>query len=424
MSNWAKLQEDTTGLPVFKRARHGIHFQRPDGQIEASFSGKPCHYLDNGIYKPIDTKLLSLGDGFYGCPHSKVNVHPDGRVRLAGTNYAQRTELPSAQTGLVDGDKLVRKFAFGEQRLWVTEDGFRSEIQLNRIPTLTEARKLIASESGTLSLKYIKGLTIARDSKVLTDESPNPNTHTITTVSAFRTWLSTAVFPVIIDPDFTGATGAGADTIIEFTDFDETYNNGAGTILDNQQGKLLLRFDLSSISTGTDCTAVSLSFKKTNAAGTARTRVWQCNSIADADGDWIEGTKNGALAGAGEPCWNAKEADGSGGVTTAWGGGAGAPSLDLGDIDIGDTWVMKREDAVDTVYTYTFSAFGISTVEGWCGEATNNGMVLIPISYYGGVEFGSSEHTTAGYRPVLTVTYTAGGGITPIVQYYNRLRRN
>ena len=422
MSNWAKLQEDLTGLPVYKRAKHGIHFDKGGGEVLAHFSGRPCHYEDAGIWKPIDTKLLALGDGYYGCPHSKVQIHPDGRMRVTGTDYAQRVELPSAKTGLLDGDKMVRKFSFGEQRLWVTEDGFKSEIQLNRIPTLTEAKKLIATESGTLSKKYIKGLTTAKDSKPITDESPFENRHTITTLTAFRTWLSTAVFPVIIDPDFSAADGSGGDTFIEHTDFDETYNNGANTILTNQEGLWLLRFDLSSIGAEATCTAVSLKFKKTNAASTNRERDAYVYSIANADADWVEGTKNGALAGAGEPCWNAKAADGSGGVTTAWGGGAGAPSCDAAKMST--NLYVNRADAVGTVYTKDFNAAGIAKVQGWFGKATNGGIFIQWSSYYGGVEVGSSENSTEGNRPILSVTYTASGIAIPIVQYYNRLRRN
>ena len=46
MANWAKLQEDTVGLPLFKRAKHGIHFKQNDGSILANFSGKPsCRIL-------------------------------------------------------------------------------------------------------------------------------------------------------------------------------------------------------------------------------------------------------------------------------------------------------------------------------------------------------------------------------------------
>ena len=41
MANWAKLQEDLTGLKVVKRAKHGIHFDKGGGQILAEFTGKP-----------------------------------------------------------------------------------------------------------------------------------------------------------------------------------------------------------------------------------------------------------------------------------------------------------------------------------------------------------------------------------------------
>jgi hypothetical protein len=193
MSNWALLQEQLTGKQVVKRALHGIHFDNGDGQTLAHFSGKPCHYLDGGIYKPIDTKLLLMPDGFYGCPHSPVRIHKDGHVKVDGTDYQQYTELPSA-TGLVDNDRIVREFSFGKQEMRITENGYRSEITLNRIPTLKEARKVITSESGTLSKKYLKSLTTATDA--------NGDVHTVTTLTAFRTWLASAKFPVVIDPDF------------------------------------------------------------------------------------------------------------------------------------------------------------------------------------------------------------------------------
>ena len=197
MANWAKLQEDIIGKRVVKRAKHGIHFDNGDGQTLAYFSGKPCHWQDtDGLWKPIDTRLVLMPDGFYGCPHSPVRVHKDGHVKVTGSDYKQYAELPSASDGLVDGDKIVRIFSFGEQRLWVTEDGFHSEIVLNRIPTLREAKKLIASEGGRLPRDYWKSLTTATDA--------NNNIHTFTTLSAFRTWLTSAAFPVTIDPDFAG----------------------------------------------------------------------------------------------------------------------------------------------------------------------------------------------------------------------------
>ena len=112
MANWVAdfltRNPDLAAKPISKRAAHGIHFDLGNGQRIAHFTGAPCHYLDSGIYKPIDTKLLAASGGFYGCPHSDVLVHPDGRVKVAGTDYQQYTELPGAPTGSLDNDRIVQ----------------------------------------------------------------------------------------------------------------------------------------------------------------------------------------------------------------------------------------------------------------------------------------------------------------------------
>lgn len=152
MANWAKLQEQLTGLPVVKRARHGIHFDKGNGEIVANFSGKPCHYEEKGVWKPIDTKLLLGNDGFYGCPHSPVKVHKDGRVKVDKSNYSQFTELPGSPVGKVDGDRIVRDFPGGYQELFVTEDGFREVITVIK-PTFP-LEKFIGKQTGTLPSAY------------------------------------------------------------------------------------------------------------------------------------------------------------------------------------------------------------------------------------------------------------------------------
>ncbi len=405
MTNWAQHIEDATGLPVAKRARHAIHFKNNDGSITANFAGNPVHYLDGGIWKPIDTKLIALGDGFYGCPHSKVKIKPDGTVAVAGTDYVQRIELPSAQTGLLDGDKLIRKFAFGEQRMWVTEDGFRSEIQLNRIPTLTEARKLIATESGTLSREYLKSLTTATDA--------NGSVHTYSTLTAFRTWLASAVFPVTIDPDFSTTSGNSGDTWLQSAN--PNYNFGVSDYL---SAAILIRYDLSSISSSATCTATDLHLYKSTVAGSARLRVANIYKITDANGDWVEGTKNSATAGTGEPCWNYKAYN-----TTAWAGSAGMATAgtDYVNTILAPQLTTDRTAAQYTEYKFEFNADGLAVVQDWFGDASNNGFF---VTETGAVSFCSGEHAETSYLPVLTVTYTAGGSIIPIVNYYNRLRRN
>ena len=109
MSNWALLQEQLAGKPVYKRAKHGIHFQNGDGSITANFSGKPCHYQDGAEWKPIDTTHLLGGDGKWGCPHSPVRIGTDGTVSIVGSNYAQRARLFSAgRAGSMERDEIQR----------------------------------------------------------------------------------------------------------------------------------------------------------------------------------------------------------------------------------------------------------------------------------------------------------------------------
>jgi hypothetical protein len=407
MSNWAKLQEDLVGLPVAKRAKHGIHFQKGANEFVANFSGKPCHHFADGIWKPIDTKLVLLPDGFYGCPHSKVKVHPDGRVKVEGTDYLQRTELPSASAGLADNDKLVREFSFGKQELRITEVGFKSEITLNRIPTLTEARKLIASESGTLSKKYLKSLTTATDA--------NGDTHTYSTFKAFRTWLAKAVFPVVIDPDFTGISTLG-DVCLGDSGY-APRNSGALTFVYSNYVANLFRFDLSSVSSSATVSAGTLGLTKINAAGTNAAASHNIYKITDANGDWVEGTGNfSANAAAGQCCYNAKVADGSGGVTTAWAGsaGLGTAGTDYVNTKLCADLAHNRTDAQYTVHKFTFNSDGYAVLQSWCGDATNNGLLVKKISGGDDTQWGTAEHATESYRPVLTVTYTAAGTFIPI----------
>lgn len=193
------LQEQLTGLPVAKRARHGIHFQK-GAEIEAHFTGKPAHYLDGGLWKPIDTGLLATADGGYSSPHSDVVIYPDGRVKVRNSDYQQFTELPSAKTGKLVGDKIIRTFPGGEQWLIMKEDGFREEIHVNKQKIPVE--KFIAKTTGNLPSKY--------KAHPITAEDAEGNSYTFTgDVAAFGAWLDKAVYPVVIDPDFAGASSAG-----------------------------------------------------------------------------------------------------------------------------------------------------------------------------------------------------------------------
>lgn len=381
MANWSLLQEQLTGLPVAKRAKHGIHFQRPDGLIEANFTGKPCHYQDGGLWKPIDTRLIQLPDGWYGAPHSDVRIHPDGRVKVEGTNYQQRTELPTAQTGLADDNRIVRRFAFGEQSLFMTEDGFRSEITLNRIPTLAEAKKLLASESGALPGKYQKHDITAIDAEM--------NTHIYSTLAAFRTWLASAKFPVVIDPDFGGGTtdrwgyGHNADYATARTAAND-YDTGSQSAPCGQYKVLnseyhvwtsLLLFNTSSIEDGQDIVQTNLNLTAVS-------------DDSDTDSDIVIVKYDWTGVG-----WQGYQAAFCSGTldNAIWRNTSGM-SINTryasGNLDT--AWVSKT----GTTYYIVGS-----------GKHYNN---TAPTGYEH-ISIAFADHTTEAYRPVLTALYTAAG---------------
>ncbi len=398
MSNWALLQEQLTGLPVAKRARNSIHFDKGGGEILAEFVGKPCHYLDGGIWKPIDTKLLLRGDGYYGCPHSKVKVKPDGTVAVEGTDYVQRTELPTAQTGLLDSDKLVRKFSFGEQRMWITEDGFKSEIQLNRIPTLTEAKKLIATESGTLSREYLKSLTTATDA--------NGDEHTFTTLAKFRTWLESATYPVIIDPDFAGAASFGSASgyhgsvyatarstaTAQYTTFIAVgqYKNGAAYY--TYRG--FIKFDTSSIPDDNVVTQVNLTLTVTDDKSTTDYDV----QIVKQD-------------------WSAQDPLAAGNREAAY------DNCLAGTADA-NIWRNTSGMSLNTPYTS-----GNLATEYIDLNSPTYYSLRSSLDYAGTAPSGDERITVANsnnanqsYRPVLTILYASSGGVPKHFMHYQRMR--
>lgn len=380
MANWAKLQEDTIGLPVYKRAKHGIHFDKGNGEVLANFVGKPCHYQDGGLWKPIDTKLLLGGDGFYGCPHSPVRISKEGRVKVDGTDYQQYTELPSA-TGLVDNDRIVRTFSFGEQRMWVTEDGYRSEIQLNRIPTLAEARKVITSQSGKLSKQYLKSLTTATDA--------DGNMHTVTTLSAFRTWLASAKFPVVIDPDFAVSTA-----YIYLYGNNATYLTARSTVsggvtstffrAGQTTGFFVLRsvckFDTSSIGANSTVTQANLKLKDKE-------------NYSDTDFD-VQIVKTDWSSGTNEQIYDnilANDADDSIFYNTS---SYSANQFHTSG-NLSTTWVSKT----GTTYYGLRSSRDVAATQPSGNEY---------------VSFYPPTDATEGNRPILTVLYSAGGALLKV----------
>jgi hypothetical protein len=396
MANWSAYKESEIGLPVVKRALHGIHFDKGKGLVQAEFVGKPCHYFDGKEYRAIDTKPLLRKDGSYGCPHSDVIIKPDGTVQV-GTYY-QKAALILPGKMSVDGDRIARPFSGGVQYLYITEDGYRQEIVLEKMPDLKKVSALLDTVSGVLPSKYTASGLSLKDADGLDFTADKTSLASV---------LEAAKYPLVIDPDFGTINGVGADVWIN--NANPTYNYG---IYIYCKSKALLRFDLSSIDSSDICTDADLYMTPAeNNTGSVVNNIYK---VSDANGDWIEGTKNGAAAGSGEPCWNAKEADGSGGVTTAWAGSAG---LSTAGTDYENTSLATYTGAyaAGTAIELPFNESGLTVLQSWFGEVTNNGLLFVN---NGNQYIGMGENGTAARRPVLSVTYTAAASGNPY--YYFR----
>jgi hypothetical protein len=166
----------------------------------------------------------------------------------------------------------------------------------------------------------------------------------------------------------------------------------------------LLKFDCSPVPNGAICVSGTYSLFQDNSQAAGAFTLTHY-SIASGNSAWIEGTKGGSTAGAGEPCW-----DYLGYNTVTWAGSAGLATsgTDYVAAAIGSV-SGNRSDANGTEYAAALTA---SVVQTWFGTSTvNYGVKTTPSATMGAI--GSSDNTVATRRPKLVVVYTVPGGIAP-----------
>ena len=206
--------------------------------------------------------------------------------------------------------------------------------------------------------------------------------------------------------------GVGADTyILKETDGHRANNNnfGASTTLmtryitTNYVKKILFRFDLSSIPSSATIISATL---KMYSSGATQAQTYTIYKITDANGDWIEGTATGSAQN-GSPCWNQK-AYGS----EDWAGSAGLSTADTDYVNTVLATATLGSIADTELISIPFGASGLTVLQDWFGDASNNGLLLITSGtdeYY-----HSGESTTESYRPVLSITYTEAGALLKV----------
>lgn len=246
MANWVRSflehNPDRAAMPVFRRARHALHFRRPDGLVEAHFTGAPMHHLDGARgWQPIDTALLAVGDGSYGAAHSPVRLRPDGLVAVGGYNQLTRRvgilntnsrKFSAVHTlpvsGLVNDDRIIREGGIWRHDAWLTASGgYHEELTLQEWPNVsTGTNDWLVLETVLSGVSFPDGwldefetagyrfpLPTVRDAS----GRPAPAKRYARTTGGVQyvytgvpvSWLASAVYPVTIDPDFTGLTADG-----------------------------------------------------------------------------------------------------------------------------------------------------------------------------------------------------------------------
>ena len=384
MSNWIAdfltLNPSCSSLPVCKQDRFSIHFQRPDGLIEAHFTSMPMHFQDiDGLWKPLDTKLLPMSGGFYGAPGLDYVFHPDGRVKIG--DFQHQVELPNKAVGKVDGDKIIRDFPGGQHIMFAMENGYREEIVLTKPMS---CKSLVPKQTGELSTRFFQHPMLAVD--IIGQEFVY-----LGDPSSFDAWLEKAFYPVILDPDFTESTNDGyvrgrdadystARNTSQAFDASFTYFRLGQQFLSTLYylWRDYLKFDTSSIGAGTTIAQVNLSLVCVTDASDTDFDVQIVKQDWSAQDPLVTGNREAAydnsLAGTADASiWRNTSAMS---INTQY---------SSGNLDI--SWVSKTGN---TYYSLRSSR-----------DYDNTSPAALEY-----IDIGSQENATAGYRPVLTVLYS------------------
>jgi hypothetical protein len=246
MANWVAdfltRNPDMAALPIALRAKHSIHFKLNARENIGQFVGAPCHFQDtDGLWKPLDTKLIAIGSE-YGAPGLRTRLSKNGLVRVDGGTYSHIStrigilnpttkafsSIKTIPNGSISGDQIIAETGVWKRVLTLTETGLREEIVISALPTGTGAGAgdWLVLETAISGVSFPDGwlADFSADGFMF----PPPRTidaigleapckryaRTVGGVQYIYTgvsvsWLADAVYPVIIDPDFTGSTADG-----------------------------------------------------------------------------------------------------------------------------------------------------------------------------------------------------------------------
>lgn len=421
--------------PIVRRGRGSIHLRREDGKIEALCFGAPIHYQDEkGEWQEIDTTLRDMGDGSLGAPGIPFRLTRDGKNRVSGGTFSQRTvrvglwdaekgeftaqvTLPSLRN--VSDDTLYAEGDWWRHELRVTASALHETLtikkeppQLRKVPDgqwivlETEFEGLALTSKDAETDWFADGMLFppprAEDATntmpVASDGSPlirrwakTVSGKQIVYTGVRADWLKKAQYPVVIDPDYAGDTvdgmiqgqGDSYDTARSTSYYHET--NGT-TLTVGQSGggesrynvyRIFVRFDTSGIPDSATVTQVNLKltcisdYSSTDFDVQIVKQDWSGQCpISDSN---RETAYDNCLSGtADSSIWR-----NTSGIST---------NTPYTSGNLSTSWVNK------TGYTY----YSLRSSRDY-SATTPTGDEWI--------QFAATEHTTASYRPYLVVTY-------------------
>lgn len=404
-----------------RRGRKFIEYHDPDTQDEFTFtqeiSGADVSYQEtDGSWHPADENWQTDGlDGFI-LKNDKLNH----KVRLKGTGgrtwYPRRnvnTEYMTFGVPQYWNGKRWANFSFsgwsveGKTITLNTRQGVTilvhnrwNGIKIDWVLASSTAPSRMRYPVSLTGITYVDGIIYGADGTRLGQLTPTTATDAngaelVCSGSfaggyvEFQADVTGAVYPVTIDPDFSVGS-SGGDTYIRSANSTNYGTSDTASFIVNRN--ILIRFPLTSVASGSTITAAGIRFNATsgwNAPGMTM------NEISDANGDWGETTCS----------WLYKV----NATTTGWAGSAGLATsgTDYKTTEfIGSSSITYQSETSNTRCDIVVSSGGLSAMEGWCGQASNNGLIFRTTS--GSYTFvAMKEHATESYRPVLTVTYTA-----------------
>jgi len=440
MVNWHNdfmASSPLSSKPIVGMTRHGITFNNGGPRHRVTVLQVQPAYYDTGgrVMAPIDTGLsvvnnVYAGAGAPGLLQSTGEVGFKGRVsryisRGAGVldiNGDSYTEFVGFSGAIANGDRLTREHGIYKFEQINKENGVKEQLIIDNLPPgLSGDRFVIETEHldifgtppapGDLTGGHIlgDGTTInpghAWDANgdeiqilIRVVDLPSPKKFKIYWGVPVD-WLSSAAFPVTIDPTYSEQPDAAAGKDAQIDSNSATTNYGTTSGFDvgeknaapNNTRRTLIQFDLSAISSGSIISSGVLS-------------IWQYGEFSDNTRTarvyrllqaWTE-------AGA---TWNTYD-----GISN-WGtAGANNTTTDREATEIGSRSFTATEAAGEKQFTLDGAGADYAELEAMCGSVpafTNNGFLIkMDTEVDDKQDFRSSDYGTASERPKLVITYT------------------